>query len=267
MKRSILALVAATTCALAAPASALQYTWDFANGAVSAPVDDPSACGPSGNTAKCQLNLVSTTGGLTMYARAYATTSSAITGNLVSANIVRYNGGGLGVQNVAGDSYETSSPEHAVDNQDRKDVIVFEAPSDNFDWSSIALGWARENVSGTWYNQADIQLYTGGNGIANLDFSTMCFSGCSTSSNNIQTAFKSLGTFNNVAQGSSANLDPTNDPTKKGRYLVVSGALGNSNDYFKISTIKGSVPEPQTLLLVGLGLLGMLGFQRRSARN
>ncbi len=85
---------------------------------------------------------------------------------LASAEVAQY-GGGLGVRNAdwntsPGDPGENASPEHAIDNNDRFDMILFD-----FQGVSVAL----EEVYVGWYsNDADISVlaYTG-NGPLNLD--------------------------------------------------------------------------------------------------
>jgi len=267
MRKITQLLVASGFVAAAGGAGAVQYTWDFANGAVTSATH--TACG--GNTALCQVGLTININGnnRTMLARAYSTDNAvpSLSGNLIGADIVRYAGSGLGVRNLDEGASEGTSPEHSLDNQDRFDVIVFEAPTDNFSWDSMLLGWAREqNGSGGYVNQADVQFYVGGAG-AGKDFTTMCFTGCGVASNNIQdgsSGFASLGVFSNVAQGTSADLPAGT----KGRYLVVSGALSGEGlekkDYFKIGNV---VPVPQTIALVGIGVLAMLMFSRRKVAS
>jgi hypothetical protein len=54
-----------------------------------------------------------------------------------------------------------------------------------------------------------------------------------------------------------------------GRYLVVSGQLPASGGFekFKISSGGGygHAPEPQSMALIGIGLVAMLGMRRRSS--
>ncbi len=249
-------------------ALAVQHTWNLTGSDKLG--SHVAACGSNSN-ADCQLSFSSD--GASLYARAYSTNGSynSLNGLLIGADLVRYSGSGLGVRNLDEGSSESESPEHATDNRDRFDLIVFEAPTVNFDWDSLGIGWAREE--GTSSYRADVQLYVGNGTGKSMDFTTMCLTGCGTDQKNIMdtdSGFKSVGTFNDIAEGSSFNIPgTTNGTANTGRYLVVSGALGGSSfdkrDFFKISSIKGvkGVPEPQTLALFGIGFIAWLGMSRR----
>jgi hypothetical protein len=274
-KLSLLALVTGAVFNVG-DACAVQYTWDL-DGSPAAidPATDFPACGPTGNVAKCELLYMSSNGGL-LRARAYSTqrNSSAVTSSaLVSAEIVQYTGG-LGVKNIQSNSVgsETNSPYHSVDNVgDVYDIIVFEAPTDNFNWNTFSLGWVGpSNAAGA---TADVQMWVGNaGGVTGLDFSTMCLEAvgsCAASSaiNDTASGFKTLGA---VAPATNDLAKNTNvDPYGKGRYLVVAGALGGGadatfNDYFKVNSA-GGIPEPGVLMLLGVGVLGVIASRRRQS--
>jgi hypothetical protein len=266
-------------------ASAIQYNWNLGGTTIN-PGSGGLNNGACGAGVACELTF--TAGGKTLRARVYSTQTvytdasqasgaagplSNYSGKFVAGEIARYTGG-LGEKNkIAGDTGEGSAPEHSIDNQQIKDVIVFEAPDADFRWEALSLGWSS--------GDSDVQVFVGsgvsGLNTPNLDFRTLCFTGCgaSTSIMDAASGFTNLGTYTDVYQAGGAP-NPI-DLTKKangtavsatGRYLVVSGALGDSsitgwNDYFKVNGVKGSVPEPQTLGLLALGLLALCSVARR----
>ena len=88
--------------------------------------------------------------------RAYSTKTASTTrdttiasgqasnGPFQAANLFNYSGG-FGISNtVSGDAYEGTQPEHAVDNNQIFDVLVFELPLAGFDLEAFRLGWATE---------------------------------------------------------------------------------------------------------------------------
>jgi hypothetical protein len=257
---------------VAGSASALQYhQWDFTSG--------PTSTSSCGGVSSCKM--VFTANGRQIAVHAYSTSlqnTNGSNGNGISPNgtftaasLVQYGSGGIGIRN-ASEPEGTSSPEHASDNKDRYDVLVFEALSgqpNSWDWSHLGIGWAQEftvNSSGAVTNQAataDLQFFAGGS--ATTNFTNMCFTGCATTSNNITngaSGFKSLGQVSNVDAGDSVSI-PGN---AKGRYLVVSGALETGTkwfDAFKVTSVKA--PEPHTVGLLAIGVFAMLGFSRSRA--
>lgn len=271
MKKTFSILATIGLAAASASASAIQYQWDLDMSPGVSPGSGQTNTSVCASGIECQLTYTSLSGSQTLYARAYSTAGDYSTGNFVSANIARYAGSGLGVQNTVGDSGEGSSPEHALDNQGARDIIVLEAPTANFVWDSLSLGW--------YSGDSDVQVYVGGSGAnsaATLDFRNLCFSGCTGTSNRIQDAsasgFTDLGLFTNVGQngGTISNLSSNlgSGASAQGRYLVISGALNGGyvgNDFFKVSAISGHkvVPAPATAALLLIGLAG-LGWVRRS---
>ncbi len=236
-------------------------------------------------TVKCKTTFTSTAGGQTLTAKAYSTPTlytnvnpTSTAGNWIEAQIAVYGGGGIGVKNmVTGDALESNEPEHAVDNNQIHDVVIFELPAGVWDPESFKLGYAN--------GDSDVQAWVGGAGLApDFDFRNVCFSGCTGGASTLA----SLG-FNDISTGMPAVVGGTPSPggasapsgvnvptgvaapfatTKTGRYLVMSGNLGQNgisgfNDAFKISQISAmhSVPVPGSLLLLVLGL-ALLTFVR-----
>ncbi len=144
------------------PAAATQWSWDAANATY---VDT--------NTYKITSN------GQSVLVHAYSTanTSNPLNGNFTTTNVElnRFDPGGFGIDNNNPNTGEGSSPEHAVDNNQLYDVLVFELPDKNFDFQGFRLGWAQD---GGTAGQADVSVFFGGNDLgANYDFKNACFVG------------------------------------------------------------------------------------------
>jgi hypothetical protein len=240
-----------------------------------------------------------TVGGQTVLVRAYSTQTvgpnpatcspvgscpASTSGLFKAANLYTYSGG-FGISNtVYGDGNEGNQPEHAIDNNQIYDMLVFELPSSGFDLEAFRLGWATEAYDSTVTNEADIQAYFGGNNLgAGYNFANACFTGCTNTAATGTTAakgdlaylgFTDLNPLITAGTGGGTNVpintDVTISGTQSGRYLVLSGALGGTNDAFKVSMLQasagsGTAPEPGTLALLALGLFGLVALKRRPA--
>jgi hypothetical protein len=267
-KTALLLACVAVAASAVAPAFGAMYTWNT-TGAINP--GSGTAC--AGGQA-CKATFTSTSGSQTLIAKAYSTpvndTSAPfnIDGKWLEARIAAYSGG-IGVANtVVGDvTSESGVPEHAVDNQAVKDVVVFELPAGAWDPEFFKLGWLQTD--------SDVQAWVGGSSLAsNYDFRNACFSGtgCSTLASLGFTEITSTitGNGNDVPLNTATNFNTASS----GRYLIMTGALGVNNvsadnDFFKISAISATklppgVPAPSALLLLGLGLGLMRPWRART---
>lgn len=295
----ILGLFAAAV--LAVPASAVTWTADEQN---PANVQTVQAC--SGSTVACQYTLVDTATGTALKLRAYSNTAwmpsssggvatvgtgtytttgsnSINSSGWTAANNKYYSGeNAFGISNNIqyASTDEGTVPELGVDNKEVLDLMVIELPQiagQTWDLSSFMLGWANENGLA----QSDVSMFIGGSSLgSNFDFSGVCIDtalsalgGCRPGETalstlgggfqNITSAIANGG--NNIAQLTSTAVNTADT----GNYIVMTGALGQGDDSFKLKSITaGTVnvphaPAPGTLALLGLGLIPLLGMRRR----
>ncbi|TAK90214.1 MAG: hypothetical protein EPO06_09515 [Burkholderiaceae bacterium] len=191
-------------------------------------------------------------GGHTLSMRAYASTDSNGAAAFTKAYIGTY-GGGIGVSNCYDGSSgcnELTSPDHAIDSNGKHDFLLLEFDS-VVSAQAFQIGWSDTD--------SDVELWTGSaSAAAGLDLTGACVSGC------VKT-LTSLGfSAGTNHEGVAVDTNTAINPLSNSRYLLVSGQLGESNDYFKFKSVTACLPlpVPGTVALFGVALLGMLGLRR-----
>lgn len=170
-------------------------------------------------------------------------------------SIGRWAGSGIGVENQ-------NSPQHAVDNSSSDyDALLFSF-SKKVDMDNLGIGW--------YQTDADVSLlaYTGASPFAgNLNGMG------SNWANLLSNGWSVVGNYNRNGTG-TFSVNPANINSQYwlvGAYnSAFGGNLSKNNDYFKVKSVtfeatKVRVPEPSTILLMALGLLGLVSARRRAA--
>ena len=281
--RYLLAAAIGLASAQFAGVAAADVSWTFDSG------NCVSTVGPSGNCGGGNSNFSQ---GRTYQGVGPGAVDVTVTGwgNTTGSNTqlqlgqITHYGGGLGVKNAdagSGDANEGSSPEHAVDNDQRIDLVLFDFGAGNsLALSDIQIGW----VSG----DADIDLlaFTGGG----LNDPALAGKLLTTSSEDlVANGWTYVGGYDLSPTDGLVNADPDGGGPLKpasSRYWIVaahSGAFGNNcvndsngcpnlNDHFKIHSVAGKlvgppgggpgIPVPAPIALLGLGIIG-LGYRNK----
>lgn len=191
-------------------------------------------------------------GGVTATATAWANTLGSANVQLASAYLSYTGSSRLGIRHA--DSESSAAPHDAADNDARTESFLFSFAGDP-DFSVYAYTGA------------------GAGSIGGLTYSDLTRNG-----------WTLVGHYNEASQSGNAGDSKDFPNTLFSSYWLIGAYNGSNadstNDYFKLASVSGlacsanpggqgcgggsrSVPEPGTLLLVVLGLLGLVGVVRR----
>lgn len=240
-----------------APAHAAS-TW-YANSGTCAGVGDGST---GANT--CQT---ATTADGSAKVSAWANTGTS--GAYETAVLTRWDGG-FGVKNRCatdiaggvcgapnyGDAGETGEPEHAIDNNEYRDMVLFDFGAASIALNSLTIGYRN--------NDSDIQVYawTGGG-------TPVTYGNAAGTTGSLAAGWQLVSSLNDVATWGTPGFNKSGSIVYSSWWLIAPGTVDSNADHFKLYSVSGdkkppvSVSEPGALALAGLGLLGAFVSARR----
>jgi len=271
----IAVLLAPWLVAVGFPVAAM-VKWDNATGTCASP------SGPDGSMASCAPTTPS--GGTSLTETALSNTGAG--GTLVAAAYVGTYGGGLG---ITSQGEALSDPQHAMDNNGNSEfmllsfgasvklgaveigyfsgdsdvsVLAYTGCSSGQTCSPNPIGDAYTSLVGTTTGTGWTLVGHYANLASNTPRSVNAYSGGLPTAQSVTSSYWLIGAYNNSF--GTTTSDPGSSATS---------GMASGNDYMKLLAMYGdkttvvvppsSIPEPSSLLLMGIALLAMIELRRR----
>jgi hypothetical protein len=223
-------------------------------------------CASTGGASMGNTKTYCTPGAPSVTASAWANTADSVAGANTALAVAQLEvfGGGLGVRNAdwnvaapGRDTSEGSSPEHAIDNNERFDGVLL-AFAANVSLSHLYVGWigSDSDITVLSYNGAGVPALAGNT------YASLTGGG----------GWSLVGHYLNVGTGweaiNAGGVDSQYWMVGAYNSLVGGDSKYNGNDAIKLQKVKGEevVPEPASLALFGLALTAVAVRCRRAAR-
>ncbi|WP_294636757.1 exosortase-dependent surface protein XDP1 [uncultured Aquabacterium sp.] len=221
-------------------------------------------------------------------------TTANASGN--GAGGLAYFDGGVGMYT----SGETTAPDHALDNKVRTEAVLLSFGGVSTAITSVGLGWVSNGTTsncasgcnGTTGVSVDVSLFrwTGGSAPV-LSGTAATLGGSWELVGNYGMGYDKVNPYNAVNSGGKTSswwlISAYNSGfTQSGGRENVNSQLSNGNDFFKLYAVAGTkcasnlvngscatnnnggkVPEPATLALTSVALIGVAGLRRRRAKT